>query len=69
MNSDRRSVGKARPGCNHGRAAPRRAGVLAATQHDWLGELAGPAWQFLSSGRRLAQEHIGWEILRTQKHE
>jgi len=30
---------------------------------DWLEDCAPPARQLLSSGRRLAQEHIGWEFL------
>lgn len=31
---------------------------------DWLGDLAAEAWTLLAAGRRLAQEHIGWEFLR-----
>jgi hypothetical protein len=34
---------------------------------DWLGELADPAWAILSSGKRLAQEHVGWEFLASAK--
>lgn len=30
---------------------------------DWLGELAEAAWAVLCTGKRLAQEHIGWEAL------
>jgi len=30
---------------------------------DWLTEPADAAWGVLSSGQRLAQEHIGWEFL------
>ena len=30
---------------------------------DWLGELADGAWAVLSAGKRLAQEHVGWEFL------
>jgi hypothetical protein len=30
---------------------------------DWLGELAGEAWQSIGSEHRLAQEWIGWELL------
>lgn len=30
---------------------------------DWLGPLATDAWVLLSAGRRLAQEHVGWERL------
>ncbi len=29
----------------------------------WLGELASPAWDILSRGHRLAQEHVGWTFL------
>ncbi len=30
---------------------------------DWLGELGEPVRQLFASGRRLAQEHVGWEFL------
>jgi hypothetical protein len=30
---------------------------------DWLGELAEPVRQLFTCGKRLAQEHIGWEFL------
>jgi hypothetical protein len=33
---------------------------------DWLGELAEPARRLFARGKRLAQEHIGWEFLRGQ---
>jgi len=33
---------------------------------DWLRELAEEAWPLISAGRRLAQEHVGWEFLRKQ---
>ncbi len=36
---------------------------------DWLGELAGAARQLFASNQRLAQEHVGWEFLRTQHDE
>ncbi len=29
----------------------------------WLGDLAGPARLLFARGRRLAQEHVGWELL------
>ena len=29
----------------------------------WLGELAEPVRTLFASGRRLAQEHVGWEVL------
>lgn len=41
----------------------------SSTLCDWLGELAGAARQLFASNQRLAQEHIGWEFLRTQHDE
>lgn len=35
----------------------------STTLCDWLDTLAQPARQLLATGRRLAQEHIGWEFL------
>ena len=32
----------------------------------WLGGLADAAFRIVASGRRLAQEHVGWTFLRTQ---
>ena len=34
----------------------------------WLGPLEAEAWAVLSSGKRLAQEHVGWEFLQEQNH-
>jgi hypothetical protein len=31
----------------------------------WLGELAEPVRLLLDTRRRLAQEHVGWEFLRS----
>ena len=31
---------------------------------DWLQECSGRAWQLFANGRRLAQEHIGWDCVR-----
>lgn len=33
----------------------------------WLGEMAAPARELFARGRRLAQEHLGWETLRGEK--
>ena len=33
---------------------------------EWLSRLAEPARQLLNSGKRLAQEHVGWEFLSAQ---
>ena len=41
-------------------------GQQAGELCDWLGELAAAAQQLIADGRRLAQEHVGWEFLRTQ---
>ncbi|MCP5518512.1 MAG: hypothetical protein H7A45_14765 [Verrucomicrobiales bacterium] len=35
----------------------------------WLGELADPVLQLLAAGKRVAQEHLGWEYLQTQTHD
>jgi len=32
----------------------------------WLGALSEEAWALLSAGKRLAQEHVGWELLLKQ---
>lgn len=34
---------------------------------DWLGELADAARQLFASNHRLAQEHVGWEFLRSTR--
>ena len=36
---------------------------LQPAEFEWLGELAAPARTLLDSGKRLAQEHVGWEFL------
>ena len=38
----------------------------SSTLCDWLGECAEPARQVFASSQRLAQEHVGWEFLRSQ---
>ena len=35
----------------------------SSTLCDWLGDLAEPVRQLFASGHRLAQEHVGWEVL------
>jgi len=38
---------------------------LQPVEFAWLGELAEPARALLDTGKRLAQEHVGWEFLAT----
>lgn len=38
----------------------------SSTLCDWLGDSAQPVRQLFASGKRLAQEHVGWEFLRDQ---
>lgn len=38
----------------------------SSTLCDWLGDCAQPVRQLFASGKRLAQEHVGWEFLRDQ---
>lgn len=48
------------------RAAPDEGGLIDGEMDRdcaWLCELAEPARAILRSGRRIAQEHIGWEFL------
>lgn len=40
---------------------------LLAADLAWLGELGEPAAELLRSGRRLAQEAVGWELIRRPK--
>jgi len=49
-----------------GRGQPWEGETPAATICDWLGDCAGPVRQLFAAGRRLAQEHVGWEFLRHQ---
>lgn len=35
----------------------------SSTVCDWLGDCAEPVRQLFASGKRLAQEHVGWELL------
>jgi len=48
------------------RSQPWEGEPPASTLCDWLGELADPARELFRSGRRLAQEHVGWEFLQHQ---
>jgi hypothetical protein len=36
-------------------------------EFEWLSHLAEPAFAILNAGKRLAQEHIGWEFLNTRR--
>jgi hypothetical protein len=40
---------------------------LTSEHCDWLGECAEPVRQLFAAGRRLAQEHVGWEFLQDKK--
>ena len=41
----------------------------SATLCDWLEECGEPARRLFAKGRRLAQEHVGWEFLRLKNDE
>jgi hypothetical protein len=43
-----------------GTSTPRREDC------EWLKELAQPAWEIISAGKRVPQEFVGWEFLRSQ---
>lgn len=47
----------------NGRGQPYDGEPPSSTLCDWLGDCAEPARQLFSSGKRLAQEHVGWEFL------
>jgi hypothetical protein len=49
-----------------GRGQPWEGEPPASTLCDWLGECAKPVRQLFAANQRLAQEHVGWEFLRTQ---
>jgi len=38
----------------------------SSTLCDWVGEFADPVRQLFAAGKRLAQEHLGWEFLQGQ---
>jgi len=42
--------------------------ALGPDESEWLRELAAPAKAILDAGKRLAQEHVGWEFLSQQRH-
>jgi hypothetical protein len=51
----------------HGKEVPFEAGEPAsAIEFEWLTSLAQPVRKILESGKRLAQEHVGWEFLSAQ---
>ncbi len=51
----------------HGKEVLFDAGEPASiTEFEWLSHLAEPARIILESGKRLAQEYVGWEFLSTQ---
>jgi hypothetical protein len=52
-----------------GRGQPWEGEPPSSTLCDWLGECATPVRQLFAASQRLAQEHVGWEFLRTQDDE
>lgn len=51
----------------HGKEVPfETTEPASATEFEWLSHLAEPVHKILESGKRLAQEHVGWEFLCTQ---
>jgi hypothetical protein len=49
-----------------GRGQPWEGEEPSSTLCDWLGECAEPARILFASRQRLAQEHVGWEFLKSQ---
>lgn len=52
-----------------GREQPWESEIVAPTICDWLVDCAEPARQLFASGKRIAQECVGWEVLRGEKPE
>ena len=50
-----------------GRGQPWEGESPPSTLCDWLGELAVPVCTLFGSHRRLPQEHVAWEFLRTHQ--
>jgi hypothetical protein len=50
-----------------GKETPWDGDPAVRTDCEWLVELADTAWGLLSRGKRLAQEHIGWEFLSSKQ--
>lgn len=48
-----------------GSGSPWEGPPPSPTLCDWLGDCAGPAREWLAAGKRLAQEHVGYEFLRS----
>jgi hypothetical protein len=49
-----------------GRGQPWEGEPTSATICDWLGDCAEPVRTLFAAGKRLAQEHIGWDFLKSQ---
>jgi hypothetical protein len=47
----------------NGRSQPWEGEPPSPTQCDWLSECAEPVRQLFGAGKRLAQEHVGWDFL------
>jgi hypothetical protein len=50
-------------GAGHGQ--PWDGGLPSSEHCDWLGECAEPVRRLFAAGHRLAQEHVGWEFLKS----
>jgi hypothetical protein len=49
-----------------GHGQPCEDELVSSTLCDWLVDCAQPVLQLFASGKRLAQEHIGWDFLQSQ---
>jgi hypothetical protein len=47
-----------------GRGQPWQGEPISETLCDWLGEPAEQVQQLFAAGKRIAQEHLGWKVLR-----
>ena len=52
-----------------GHAQPWEGETPSPTLCDWLEECGEPARRLFATGRRMAQEHVGWEFLRWKNEE
>jgi hypothetical protein len=52
-----------------GRGQSMNGEAPSSTLCDWLGECADPARRLFADGKRLPQEHVGWEFLQRQTGE
>jgi len=50
-----------------GRGQPWEGEPASSTLCDWLGDCAEPVRTLFNAGERLAQEHVGWEFLKSKR--